>query len=608
MTADFHDDDDDTRSRKLDLGLWRRVLLHVRPYRRPALLLSLSGLAAAGVDAALPYLTGRMLDAAVAGQPLASLWPMGLAYLGALAVLAVAIWALIVYAGQLATGVAHDLRQKGFARLQALQFSFYDTRPIGWLIARMTSDVGKVSNLLPWFLLDLVWGSCVLLTTTIVMFVLDASLAWVVLSIAPPMVAVSLLFQRWLLASSRQVRRTNARITAAFSESIAGVRTTKALSREDGNLAEFSVETGDMFRYSMRHALQSAAYLPLIVGLSSVGMGLALWQGGVDVGEDLTIGKLVTFMQYATLFAQPIQDLARRFTDLQATQAAVERVQGLLETQPEIADSPEVLARVEAHVDGSSEDLAFDGFPDAIDHLSFDEVEFAYKPGEPVLRGVSFEVAAGQTVALVGPTGGGKSTIVSLVSRFYEVTGGAIRIDGTDVRERSLHWLQSNLGVVLQTPHLFSGSVADNIRYGKLDATDDELRAAAERVHAHAFIEALPEGYATEVGEGGSRLSTGQRQLVSLARAVLADPKIFIMDEATSSVDTETEAAIQRGIEAVLEGRIAFVIAHRLSTIVGADQILVVKGGQIVERGDHESLLARGGQYAHLHAENTVAG
>lgn len=608
MTADFHDDDDDDRTRKIDLALWRRVLEHVRPYGRSAALLSLSGLAAAAVDAALPYLTGRMLDAAIAGRALSSLWPLGLAYFVALAVLAGSIWALIVYAGQVATGLAHDLRQKAFARLQALQFSFYDTRPIGWLIARMTSDVGKVSNLLPWFLLDLVWGSCVLLTTTIVMFALDPSLAWVVLSIAPPMVAVSLLFQRWLLASSRQVRKTNARLTAAFSEAIAGVRTTKALSREDGNLAEFSHETTDMFRYSMRHALQSAAYLPLIVGLSSVGMGLALWQGGVDVGEDLTIGKLVTFMQYATLFAQPIQDLARRFTDLQATQAAVERVQGLLETEPEIADSPQVLARLEAHREQPAEGQALDGHPDTIEHLAFEDVEFAYKPGEPVLRGVSFDVSAGQTVALVGPTGGGKSTIVSLVSRFYEVTGGSIRIDGIDVRDRSLHWLQSNLGVVLQTPHLFSGTVADNIRYGKLDATDAELRAAAQRVHAHDFIEALPDGYATEVGEGGSRLSTGQRQLVSLARAVLADPKVFIMDEATSSVDTETEAAIQRGIEAVLEGRIAFVIAHRLSTIVGADSILVIKGGHIVERGDHDTLLRAGGHYAQLHAENTVTG
>lgn len=602
----YDDDDDDTRPRRFDLGLWRRVVTHARPYRRSALLLALSGLVAAAVDAALPYLTGRMLDAAVAGRPLASLWPFGLAYLVALVFLGASIWALIVYAGQVATGVAHDLRRQGFARLQALQFSFYDTRPIGWLIARMTSDVGKVSNLLPWFLLDFVWGSCVLLTTTVVMFVLDPTLAWVVLSVAPPMVAVSLLFQRWLLTSSRRVRRTNARLTAAYAEAIAGVRTTKALSREDGNLAEFRQETGDMFRYSMRHALQSAAYLPLIVGLSSVGMGVALWQGGVDVGEGLTIGKLVTFMQYATLFAQPIQDLARRFTDLQATQAAVERVQGLLETEPEIADAPAVLARVDAHRDSRPDGVAFDGFPDAIEHLAFENVAFAYKPGEPVLQDVSFEVSAGQTIALVGPTGGGKSTIISLVSRFYEVTGGAIRIDGVDVRDRSLHWLQSNLGVVLQTPHLFSGTVADNIRYGKLDATDQEVRDAARRVHAHAFIEALPEGYDTEVGEGGGRLSTGQRQLVSLARAVLADPKVFIMDEATSSVDTETEAAIQHGIEAVLEGRIAFVIAHRLSTIAGADQILVIKDGRIVERGTHKTLLQTNGHYADLVHRSTT--
>jgi ATP-binding cassette subfamily B protein len=361
-----------------------------------------------------------------------------------------------------------------------------------------------------------------------------------------------------------------------------------------------------MFRYAMRHALQSAAYLPLIVGLSAVGMGLALWKGGVELGDGLTIGKLVTFMQYATLFAYPIQDLARRFTDVQATQAAVERVQGLLETEPEIADSTEVRAKVEAHREDRPEGIAIDGYPDRITRIAFNDVEFAYKPSDPVLRGVSFDVQAGQTIALVGPTGGGKSTIVSLVARFYEVGGGSILVDGIDLRDRSLHWLQSNLGVVLQTPHLFSGTVAQNIRYGRLDATDEEVRDAARRVHAHAFIEALPEGYDTEVGEGGGRLSTGQRQLVSLARAVLADPQVFIMDEATSSVDTETEAAIQRGIEAVLQGRIAFVIAHRLSTIVGADQILVVEGGRITDRGTHRELLERGGHYARLHAQNEL--
>jgi ATP-binding cassette subfamily B protein len=600
-------EEDDDKPRQLDLGLWRRVLRHARPYRGAALKLSAAGLAAAGVDALLPYMTGRMLDGAIAGNGLGDMRGLELAYGLSLVVLAVSIWALIVQAGRLSTGVAHDLRQKGFARLQELPFSFYDTRATGWLIARMTSDVGKVSGLLPWFLLELVWGGCVLLTTTIVMFILDPWLALVVLSIAPPMVAVSLLFQRWLLESSRKVRRTNARLTAGFTEAIAGVRTTKALSREAGNLEDFSVETGDMFRYSMRNALQSAAYLPLIVGLSSVGMGLALWKGGVELGHGLTIGTLVTFMQYATLFAYPIQDLARRFTELQSTQAAVERVQGLLETEPEIADAPAVRARLAEHRQGRPDGIAEDGYPERITRIEARDVEFAYKPGEPVLRGVSFDVHAGQTVALVGPTGGGKSTIVSLIARFYEVTDGSIAVDGVDLRDRGLHWLQSNLGVVLQTPHLFSGTVADNIRYGRLEATDEEIRAAAARVHADAFIQALPEGYDTEVGEGGSRLSTGQRQLVSLARAVLADPQIFIMDEATSSVDTETEAAIQRGIEAVLEGRIAFVIAHRLSTIVGADQILVVEDGRITERGTHRELLRRGGHYAQLHERNAVS-
>jgi ATP-binding cassette subfamily B protein len=307
-------------------------------------------------------------------------------------------------------------------------------------------------------------------------------------------------------------------------------------------------------------------------------------------------------MQYASLLYLPIQELGRRFTELQAAQAAAERVQGLLDTEPEIRDSEDVAARVREGAAAAGENgAAIDGGDGRIREIEFRDVSFQYVEGEPVLDRFSLRVEAGQTVALVGPTGGGKSTIVSLAARFYEPTDGAVLINGVDYRQRSLHWLQSSLGVMLQAPHLFSGTVAENIRYGRLDATDEEVQAASRIVNAHEFIAGLDGGYGFEVGEGGHRLSTGQRQLVALARAVLADPQIFIMDEATSSVDTETERLIQAGIEAVLEDRIAFVIAHRLSTIRSADVILVIEGGHIIEQGDHETLMRQRGRYHALY-------
>ena len=396
-------------------------------------------------------------------------------------------------------------------------------------------------------------------------------------------------------------------MTANYNEAIMGVRTTKTLVREEENLGEFQTLSGNMFRYSMRNALLNAAYLPMVIAIGSVGIGLVLWRGGAEAvahRAGLSFGDLVAFMQYATLFYHPIQELARRFTDLQSAQAAVERVQGLLDTEPDIKDSEEVEKVLAMRADHPTDDgKAIDGGDDQINTIEFKQVSFWYKKDEPVLRNFNLTVHAGQTIALVGATGGGKSTIVSLAARFYEPTQGDILINGIDYRKRSLHWLQSNLGVVLQSPHLFSGTIRENIRYGRLDATDEEIKKAAELVNAHQFIMEHELGYETEVGEGGANLSTGQRQLISLARAVLADPQIFIMDEATSSVDTETERLIQEAVEAVLHNRIAFVIAHRLSTIRSADLILVIESGTIVEQGNHDDLIRRRGVYFDLYTK-----
>ena len=340
--------------------------------------------------------------------------------------------------------------------------------------------------------------------------------------------------------------------------------------------------------------------------LGSVGSGLALWYGGAEVlGQTISLGTLVAFISYAGNFFNPINQIATILAEIQGAQAAGERVMGLLATQPKIKDSPEVLQKIAAHRGkrpcAANSNRAIDGHPTRIEKVEFRHVHFSYTPNEPVLRDFNLSVARGQTIALVGPSGGGKSTIASLVSRFYEPDQGEILFDGIDYRQRSLEWLQAQLGIVLQTPHLFNGTVAENIRYGKLDATPDQIRQAAQIVNAHGFITKLENGYDTVIGEGGARLSTGERQLLSFARALIADPQIFIMDEATSSIDTETEKLIQDGMQRVFAGRISFVIAHRLSTIRAADQILVINRGQIEEQGTHPQLLARRGHYHQLY-------
>lgn len=593
---------DDDRSGRFDWSLWRRVLAHARPYRRALAGLAAAGLAMAVSDSVLPMLTGRIIDAATGtGETggVGSLPGRLIAFAAVGLSIGVLVRIFIQLAGIVATGYAYDLRTVAFDRLQSLSFSFYDKRPVGWLMARLTSDCDRLSSVIPWTMLDVVWGISLVIGISVQMLLLHWQLALLVMAIVPPLALVSGVFQKRLLGTQRLVRKTNSEITAGFNEAIMGVRTTKSLVRETPNLHEFQLLSTRMFDYSVRNALHSAVYLPLVMTLGSIGVGLSLWHGGVRLGDELTLGTLIAFMQYAALFSMPIQDLAARFTQMQAAQASAERIQRLLDTQPEIVDSPEVLQAMALAVrDGAA---TLDGGENEIREVEFANVGFAYKPEEPVLRDFDLRIRKGQTVALVGATGSGKSTVASLLARFYEPTSGSVRVNGQDLRTRSLEWYQSNFGIVLQSPHLFSGSVAENIRYGRLEATRAEIEEAARLANAHEFIAELEEGYDTEVGEGGNRLSTGQRQLISLARAILADPQIFIMDEATSSVDTETERAIQKGIERVLGGRISVVIAHRLSTIRSADRILVLDHGRVVEQGTHAELLARRGAYHRLY-------
>ncbi len=588
---------------RIDAGLWRRIYGHTRPYKRSMLGLASTGVLMAALDAAFPRLIAALIDGVVQEAPGSTLLWLGGAYAIVVIAAAAVVFGFISYAGRVATGVAHDLRKSGFERLQELSFSYYDNRPVGWILSRLTSDCMKVSSLVPWVLFDLFWGLSFIILISVNMLLMNWVLALAVFGILPLLFAVSFYFQRKLLFSSRMMRRINSQITATFSESIAGVRTTKTLVREQSNLEEFQVQSGSMQDWSVRNALQSAVYLPTIVGIGSLGTAIVLWRGGIDLqAGSLTIGELFAFMQYVVLFFIPIQDLARRVADLQAAQAAAERIQGLLDTTPDIRDSEDVQSRMSAHRrQHPTAEEGDDGGDGRIERIDFRQVDFWYVEGEPVLLGFDLTVRAGETIALVGATGGGKSTIANLMCRFYEPSGGGIYINDVEYRERSLHWLRSNLGVVLQVPHLFSGTIRDNIAYGRAGATMEDIESAARRAEAIHFIDSMPDGWATQVGEGGSMLSTGQRQLVALARAILADPQIFVMDEATSSVDTETEQQIQRGIESILSGRISVVIAHRLSTVRNADRILVIDGGRIVEVGDHASLLEARGRYFQLY-------
>ena len=608
MTADAHWHED-KYDKNFDLQTWKTLAHHARPFLRDWIGLAISAVVVAACEGVFAMLPKYVIDAVRAGKGEAwTLWLLGGAYLAVAIIFAIAIMTFIRQAGRLSTGVAHDVRRKAFEHLQDLSFSFYDRRPAGWLVARLTSDCDRVSRTLAWGTLDIIWGTCMVVGLAIIMLVFNWRLALLVLTVMPPLIWLSAIFQRRILSASRAVRRQNSTITAAYGECISGVRTTKVLVREQRNLGEFGDKINVMYEQSVLMAILTSTYLPIVIALGSVAGGIALWGAGtkaidaVAAGLDAEIGTLVLFITCSGMLVWPILEVARVLADFQSTQAAAERVFGLIETEPEVKDTPEVLAALaENHGRHGAGNLAPDGHDEQIDTIQFRNVGFEYTQGQPVLQEFDLTVRAGQTIALVGPTGGGKSTIVSLLCRFYEPTAGEILINGVEYRKRSLAWLQGNLGIVLQTPHLFNESIAENIRYGRLDATDDEVAEAARKVHAHDFITEMDDAYQTSVGEGGGNLSTGQKQLVSFARAVLADPQIFVMDEATSSVDTETERLIQEGLAGVLAGRISFIIAHRLSTIRSADMILVIDGGRIVEQGTHASLIADRGRYYKLY-------
>ncbi len=572
----------------LDPKLWLAVLKHALPYKKQLIIITLEMVLMAALDSTLPLFTRYAIDKMITPKDTSGLLGFCLLYLVVIVVGLINVAFFIHLTGQVETGMNYDLRRKCFAKLQAMQVGYYDRTPTGWIVARMTSDISRLGDIVAWGIVDMAWGTALIIIVGIITLFMNWKLALLMLVLIPVMGYIGIVFQKRMLKVYRIVRKLNSKITHSFGEGIHGAKTTKTLVREEANLNEFVGLNNEMYRNSVKAAVLSALFMPLILMLASTGLGLILWLGGITTLKGgLTIGALMAFIEYISHMFEPISNVARLFAEMQNGQAAAERVFTLLELQPEIISSKPwddswAARRMRAEI-------------------VFDDISFGYPEGVRVFENFSLTIREGESLALVGETGTGKTTFVNLICRFYEPQSGRILIDGTDYREIPLKWIHSQLGYVQQVPHLFQGSILENIRYGRLDATDEEVKKAAEIVSADEFIRELPGAYSYQVGEAGNLLSTGQKQLLAFARVVLADPRLLILDEATASIDTETEGLVQAAMQKVLQGRTGIIVAHRLSTIRKVDRILMMHRGKVVESGSHSELLHQKGKYYRLY-------
>ena len=580
-----------------------RLIPYIKQYMPKITLMIVLGVLSSLADSAYPLFNRYALDNFVAKGTTEGIKGFVLLYVGMLVLKTIDDFVTTYICGQVEMSVDRDFRNAAFNHLQTLSFSYFNQNNVGYIHARVMSDTGKIGVTVSWRLMDIIWNGSYILCVLGVMLTVNWRLALYVIALVPVAVVMIIFFQKRLVVLNRKIREINSVLTSDFNEGITGAKAIKTLVVEKRIQSDFEEDTENMRRTSVHATRFSALFSASMTFLSGVALSLVLWRGGrITMDGVIMIGTLSVFLSYALGILEPIQNVIQTMSELIAIQVNIERLTRLLTTESDVADPPEVVEKY-----GDTFHPKRENWEELHGDVEFEDVTFKYPDGdEYVLSHFNLKVPHGTNVAIVGETGAGKSTLVNLVCRFFEPTEGRVLIDGRDARERSQLWLHSNIGYVLQTPHLFSGTVRENLRYGKPDATDDEIWHALDLVSAADIVKRMDDGLDSDVGEGGAMLSTGEKQLLSFARAILADPRILVLDEATSSIDTVTEKAIQDAIEVVTKGRTSFVIAHRLSTVVDADIILVVRDGRIIERGTHKELLAKHGYYHSLFTRQAV--
>lgn len=587
---------------KPNINVWKEFFNLIVSQRKLFIMLLILNIIIGILDSVFPLFTQYTIDNFIVTRSLNGLKKFLLIFSIITVVQSINIFLFVALNGKMETIISYTVRKRAFENLQLQSLSFYDKKAVGWLMARLTSDINRISEIISWGFGDFSWGIAMMISVAISMLLLNFKLAIITLTVVPILAIVSTYFQKRILNAQRKVRKINSHITAQYNEGISGAKTTKILSRENINLLEFSSLTESMKAESIKAAFISSLYIPIVIVLGSVGTALVMAYGGMMVTtKAISYGTIAAFISYSMQFFEPIRQIAGILAEFQSAKASAERVFSLIKEVPNIIDRQEVVEKY-----GDFFNPKKDKWPRIEGKVEFRNVSFAYEDGKMILEDFNLTVEPGETIALVGETGSGKSTIVNLLCRFYEPTKGEILIDGINYKDMPQVWIHENLGYVLQSPHLFSGTIKDNIKYGNLDATDEEIVEACKLVNCHDFIMKMEKGYDTEISQGGNLLSTGQKQLISLARAIVRKPRIFVLDEATSSIDTETESIIQKAINRVLKGKTSFVIAHRLSTIRNADRILVIKDGKIVEEGRHEDLIRRKGYYYRLYTNQYI--
>ena len=580
-----------------------KILKYIRKYRSWIAIMVTCGVLASVGDIAIPFFQRYALNHLEDGVFIANLVPFILFYVLTLLGKIITDFISSFLSGKVELSVLRDLRKLSFDHLQTLSFSYFNQNSVGYIHARVMSDTSRIGELVSWVIMQGVWNFSYLIGVVIVMLSMNVKLTLLILAVIPLITVVFAIFQKKLVNENRHIREVNSKITGNFNEGITGAKTIKTLVIEDRVERDFVRDSKEMKRSSVMAQRYRSILAAMIGFASSIALAIVVWKGGELslIGNDaigyMDVGTLSLFMSYALGIIEPIRWIVDMISDLVREQVNIERLTRLLETKSDVTDTPEVIEKY-----GDTFSPKKENWETLHGDIEFRDVSFKYPDGdEYILEHFNLKIPQGSNIAIVGETGAGKSTLVNLICRFYEPTSGQLLIDGRDARERSQLWLHSNIGYVLQTPHLFSGTILENLRYGKPDATIDEINDALRRVSADGVVAKAENGLETNVGEGGDLLSTGEKQLISFARAIVADPKILILDEATASIDTLTEQNMQKAISEVIRGRTSIMIAHRLSTVRDADMILVVSDGKIVERGTHSSLMKQKGHYYSLY-------